>query len=168
MLLSKMSLNMLKEVAIVVGGCNLGGYVMTACLETHKITDLVGVGSFVVAVGSLSYRNGLLQNFKTVLSSVDFNNNNKLNVLMKLIGNNVIVRQMLVNVSIAIWGSRLASYLFNRVLQLGEDKRLNKVIIVIIIYYYYYYYYYYIIIIINSFIVSLENLILISQSPFIL
>ena len=76
MVLTKVALNSLKEVAIVVGGCNLGGYIATACLETHKITDLVGVGSFVVAVGSLTYRNGLLQNLKSVITSINLADKN--------------------------------------------------------------------------------------------
>ena len=87
---------------LVVGGCNAVGFGITALLETHKITDLVGAGSFVVATTALSIKNNLhqypLQNIKLSL----------------------------INVGVMIWGIRLASFLFQRVLQVGEDKRLNK------------------------------------------
>lgn len=94
----------LKHVGLVVGGCNTIGYLLTAAFETHKLTDLVGTGSFVVATASLAHRNGVFSSVKSLASS----------------------RQIVVNVAIMIWGSRLASYLFTRVLKLGEDKRLNK------------------------------------------
>jgi steroid 5-alpha reductase family enzyme len=97
----------LKHVAAVIGGCNAIGFGITATLETHKITDLVGVGSFGLATISLAHRNGLLTGFKS-LSSL-----NKWRV-------------MLVNVGVMLWSSRLATFLFSRILHTSEDKRLNK------------------------------------------
>mmetsp|Transcript_2257 Transcript_2257/g.4018 ORF Transcript_2257/g.4018 Transcript_2257/m.4018 type:complete len:306 (+) Transcript_2257:80-997(+) len=96
----------LRHTACVIGACNGVGYGITAGLETHKITDLVGAGSFVAATVSLSHRNGLIQNL--------------------LEGRITSPKLLLVNAGVILWGSRLASYLFNRVLQLGEDKRLRK------------------------------------------
>ncbi|KAJ1435542.1 hypothetical protein B484DRAFT_359097 [Ochromonadaceae sp. CCMP2298] len=96
----------LRHVGLVIGGCNAVGYAITAGLETHKITDLVGVGSFVVAALSLSQRNGLLAS--------------------AMAGSLAHPKLLLINVGVAIWGGRLASYLFSRVLQVGEDKRLHK------------------------------------------
>lgn len=91
------------RVGAIVGGCNAAGYLLTAVLETHKLTDLVGAGSFVAATLALSHHNGLLK--------FDHVSHPKL---------------LLVNVGVMLWGSRLASYLFSRVLKVGEDKRLNK------------------------------------------
>ena len=123
--LSKLALTNLKEVAFVVGGCNLGGFAITAVLETHKITDLVGVGSFIAAVGTLTYRNGLLNNLGSTVSSA-LSDKNRVQSILTLLGNSLQFRQLLVNFSVAVWGSRLATYLFSRVLAVGEDKRLNK------------------------------------------
>jgi hypothetical protein len=44
----------LNHVSHIVGALNAIGFVISAVFTTHKITDLVGVGSFVVAVVSLS------------------------------------------------------------------------------------------------------------------
>lgn len=100
------ALSTLKHTALVVGGCNLVGYGITAVLETHKLTDLVGCGSFVVATLSLSKNNGLLANIRN--------------------GNFSHSKIIAINVAIILWGSRLATYLFHRVLNVGEDKRLDK------------------------------------------
>lgn len=93
------------RVGAVVGGCNAVGYALTAAFETHKLTDLVGAGSFVAATLALSYNNGLLKLGSGPISHL---------------------KLLLVNVGVILWGSRLASYLFSRVLKVGEDKRLNK------------------------------------------
>jgi hypothetical protein len=53
----------------LIGGCNAFGYLATALLETHKLTDLVGVGSFVVAASSYFYRAGSLQNTRAALAN---------------------------------------------------------------------------------------------------
>jgi steroid 5-alpha reductase family enzyme len=92
----------LSHTGLVVGGCNMVGYAITAILETHKITDLVGAGSFVAATVSLSIKNKL---FTLPISSP---------------------KLLLVNLGVILWGIRLASFLFYRVLQVGSDKRLNK------------------------------------------
>ena len=52
----------LQNVGMVIGGCNLVGFMASAAFETHKITDLVGVGSFVTAAVSLSLRNPAIFN----------------------------------------------------------------------------------------------------------
>lgn len=95
----------LRHVGGIIGGCNLVGFCATAFLETHKITDLVGVGSFACATLSLSHRSGLFQ-----LSN------------LHQIGN---LRLYTINGLVTLWGIRLSTYLFNRVLQVGEDKRLK-------------------------------------------
>ena len=43
----------LRNVGAVVAASNLIGFGITAVFETHKITDLVGVGAFVAATTSL-------------------------------------------------------------------------------------------------------------------
>lgn len=93
------------RVGLVVGGCNSLGFAATALLETHKLTDLVGAGSFVAATLTMSYQNGL--------HKVPF---------MRFQSPKLV----LVNLGVMLWGTRLAAYLFSRVLQVGEDKRLNK------------------------------------------
>lgn len=94
----------LKNVALVIGGCNTVGYALSAVFETHKLTDLTGAGSFVLATFFLSDMNGLF-------SSHNHPHANRL---------------VLVNLAVIMWGIRLALYLFIRVMQLGEDKRLRK------------------------------------------
>jgi predicted anti-sigma-YlaC factor YlaD len=37
----------------VILGCNAVGYLLSALLETHKLTDLVGAGSFAIASAAL-------------------------------------------------------------------------------------------------------------------
>lgn len=118
----------LKHVGIVIGGCNFVGYVASAVLETHKITDLVGVGSFVAAAVSLTVRNPVLL---TPISTIPAATN--AGVLGKCLQIGAIKvctgtsRVLLANGLVIIWGARLSTYLFNRVLKLGEDKRLDKV-----------------------------------------
>jgi len=100
-----LALSNLARVGAIVGGCNAVGYGLTAAFETHKLTDLVGAGSFVAATLAMSYKNGLL-NVKA--------------------GGVMHPKLLLVNVGVILWGSRLASFLFSRVLKVGEDKRLQK------------------------------------------
>lgn len=100
------ALSNLKHTTLVVGSCNLIGYGITTIFETHKITDLVGCGAFVAVTLSLSHKNKLLSN---VLS-----------------GNFSHSKIVAINIAIILWGTRLSTYLFQRVLQIGEDKRLNK------------------------------------------
>lgn len=99
-----MALSNLKLVAGVVGGCNLVGYGLTALFETHKLTDLIGTGSFVVATYCLTRKNHLFEGL-----------NQPANWRLKAI-----------NLGVMLWGTRLALYLFSRVLKLGHDERLNK------------------------------------------
>jgi hypothetical protein len=37
----------------VILGCNAVGYILSALFETHKLTDLVGAGSFAVSAAAL-------------------------------------------------------------------------------------------------------------------
>eukprot|EP00596_Hydrurales_sp_CCMP1899_P004469 CAMPEP_0119035122 /NCGR_PEP_ID=MMETSP1177-20130426/2088_1 /TAXON_ID=2985 /ORGANISM="Ochromonas sp, Strain CCMP1899" /LENGTH=233 /DNA_ID=CAMNT_0006993055 /DNA_START=41 /DNA_END=739 /DNA_ORIENTATION=+ len=99
----------LKHVAGVIGGCNLIGYLFSAAVETHKITDLVGVGSFVAAAVSLTVRNPALMQ-KGLIKSITLDS----------------ARVLVVNGLVIAWGARLSSFLFTRVLKLGEDKRLDQ------------------------------------------
>lgn len=115
----------LKHVGIVIGGCNFVGYVASAVFETHKITDLVGVGSFVAAAVSLTMRNPALLTPVTPAANAG--------VMGKCLQIGAIrvctgtARVLIANSLVIIWGARLSTYLFNRVLKLGEDKRLDKV-----------------------------------------
>lgn len=93
-------LHNLRQTGIVIGACNFIGFGITSVFETHKITDLVGVGAFVAA-------------------STNINIINKINPYANL-------RAAILNGAVILWGSRLASFLFYRVLKLGEDKRLDK------------------------------------------
>ena len=45
----------LNHVSHIVGALNAIGFLISAIFSTHKITDLVGVGSFVVAVVSINH-----------------------------------------------------------------------------------------------------------------
>jgi steroid 5-alpha reductase family enzyme len=83
----------------VCAGCNAAGYVLTAALETHKLTDLVGCGSFVASAVALTVKAG----GPTLLFKTN-------------------PRAMVLNGLVMFWGARLGSYLFQRVLQIGEDK----------------------------------------------
>jgi len=82
----------------VIGGLNLVGFILTAAFETHKLTDLVGVSSFVASA--------LVCAFKAKSWGA--------------------IRTKVLNICISLWGVRLAGYLFPRVLQVGGDDRLEK------------------------------------------
>lgn len=114
----------LKHVGIVIGGCNFLGYAISAAFETHKITDLVGVGSFVAAAISLTMRNPVLLSKVAVKSPFLAEQQLQVGPLNLCMGT---ARVLIANSLVIIWGARLSTYLFNRVLRLGEDKRLRKV-----------------------------------------
>ena len=117
----------LKHAGLVIGGCNFAGFAISAALETHKITDLVGVGSFVAAAVSLTLRNPTLYTPAAISSSA------KAGFLAGIfrVGKFHIslnsARVLISNGLVILWGVRLSTYLFTRVLKLNEDKRLNKV-----------------------------------------
>lgn len=118
----------LKHVGLVIGGCNFVGYMASAAFETHKITDLVGVGSFVAAAVSLTLRNPALLTPTSVIPAAA--NVGVLGKCMQIGAVQVCTgtaRVLIANGLVIIWGARLSTYLFNRVLKLGEDKRLDKV-----------------------------------------
>jgi steroid 5-alpha reductase family enzyme len=102
----------LKQSIAVIGGCNAVGFALSAAFETHKLTDLVGVGSFVAASIHYSYTNGLL---KFIVSNPT-----------KIFRNLPLLHLTLINLGVIFWGTRLSTYLFGRVLAVGEDKRLDK------------------------------------------
>ena len=117
----------LKHAGLVIGGCNFAGFAISAALETHKITDLVGVGSFVAAAVSLTLRNPTLYTPVAITSSAKagllagFFRVGKFHVSLNS------ARVLISNGLVILWGVRLSTYLFTRVLKLNEDKRLNKV-----------------------------------------
>lgn len=106
-MLTPSALQTLKQTALVVGGANAVGFAITAAFKTHQITDLVGVGSFVLATINLS-RHQLQGNPELVLAQLLKN------------------RLFWINAGVMIWGSRLASFLFKRILLIKEDYRLKK------------------------------------------
>ena len=119
----------MKHVGMVIGGCNLVGFIASAAFETHKITDLVGVGSFVAAAISLSLRNPAIFTRMKVTDALG-KGEGALGKLMNIGKLNLdlgTARVLIVNSLVIIWGARLSTYLFHRVLKLGEDKRLDKV-----------------------------------------
>jgi len=87
------------QVIGIIGSINSIGFFITALTKTHKLTDLLGAGSFVIATGWLTLTHPTLQG-------------------KELIG--------IVNMAVMIWGIRLAGYLFYRILHTHEDKRLQK------------------------------------------
>lgn len=102
-----MALQAIKQTAIVVGGANAVGFLITALLKTHKITDLIGTGSFVLASLQLTKNN-----WKTIFH----------NPAIPWFQN----RLFWINAGVILWGSRLGAYLFSRILYTHEDKRLAK------------------------------------------
>mmetsp|Transcript_40809 Transcript_40809/g.36012 ORF Transcript_40809/g.36012 Transcript_40809/m.36012 type:complete len:287 (-) Transcript_40809:53-913(-) len=78
-------------------GINAVGFGITAMTRTHKITDLVGVGTFGIAACYTLYR---------------AKNSDKTKRMLTL--------------CVCLWSLRLSSFLFLRVLKAGEDKRLHQ------------------------------------------
>eukprot|EP01033_Poteriospumella_lacustris_P012479 gene12479-8919_t len=95
----------LQQAALVIASANAVGFSLSAAFRTHILTDLVGVGSFVLTTLRLS----ALQK-DGQLTSVPWWDN----------------RLLLVNALVGVWGVRLASYLFHRINYIKEDKRLAK------------------------------------------
>jgi len=83
---------------LVALGANSIGYLITRLTDTHKITDLVGTGSFVATALATQWRTGVYT-----------------------------PRALLMTGAISFWGTRLASFLFARVLKQGDDARLGAV-----------------------------------------
>lgn len=95
----------LRQAALVIGSANIAGFTLSAALQTHILTDLVGVGSFVLTTLRLTSLQKAGQ-----LTTLPWWDN----------------RLLLLNSLIGIWGARLASYLFHRITYIKEDKRLEK------------------------------------------
>lgn len=94
----------LQQAALVIATANAVGFSMSVAFRTHILTDLVGVGSFVLTTLRLTalQKNGQLTN-------IPWWDN----------------RLLLVNALVGVWGVRLASYLFHRINFIKEDKRLE-------------------------------------------
>ncbi|CAM9770453.1 unnamed protein product [Pylaiella littoralis] len=91
---------LLFSAAGVIGGANLIGFGITASTKTHKLTDLTGAGAFVLSATACAWKSGSFQSGA--------------------------VRPLLLNVAVGVWGVRLASYLFARIIKTGEDQRLAR------------------------------------------
>lgn len=78
-------------------GINAVGFGITAITRTHKITDLVGVGTFGIAACYTLYRSRNSEKTKKLLT-----------------------------LCVCLWSLRLSSFLFMRVLKAGEDHRLRQ------------------------------------------
>eukprot|EP00981_Chlorochromonas_danica_P011792 scaffold4275_cov179-Ochromonas_danica.AAC.3 len=96
----------LQQTALIVFGANAAGFAITAATKSHKIIDLVGVGSFVLATAAMATDSLPLASlpWKDLLD----------------------YRLAWINAGVMLWGSRLSSFLFYRVLSLGHDERLKK------------------------------------------
>lgn len=79
-------------------GINAVGFGITAMTRTHKITDLVGVGTFGIAACYTLYR----------------------------VRKNADKTKRLLTLCVCLWSLRLSSFLFLRVLKAGEDHRLRQ------------------------------------------
>ncbi len=96
--------NNIIHVSKVIGLVNIAGYTFSTIFKTDKVTDLCGVGSFGIATLSLARRTGAFSNiFK--------GGNLRLGIGLALT---------------TLWSFRLSSFLFQRVLHLSGDKRLEK------------------------------------------
>ncbi|CBJ25919.1 GE20757 [Ectocarpus siliculosus] len=84
----------------VIGGANLIGFGVTATTKTHKVTDLTGAGAFVLSAAACAWKSGSFRSGA--------------------------IRPLLLNVAVGVWGVRLASYLFARIIKTGEDQRLAR------------------------------------------
>lgn len=104
--LSSATTSNLQRTAFIVFGANAVGFAVTAATRSHKIIDLVGVGSFVLATAAMTADSLPLASlpWKDLLD----------------------YRLAWINAGVMLWGSRLSSFLFYRVLSLGHDERLKK------------------------------------------
>lgn len=90
--------------AAIVGGINLAGFSVTAATHTHKLVDLCGTGSFVASSVVVGVQ--CVQEFKRISP-----------------GRPLPIRPMIMTAAVALWGTRLASFLFYRIMTSPEDKR---------------------------------------------
>jgi len=88
--------------AKVIVGINTVGFGLTALTQTHKLTDLLGTGAFVAV---------------TWYSHVKCSSGMGLRILQP-------TSSLLLTSCVTLWGTRLAGYLFFRILQTGHDSRL--------------------------------------------
>lgn len=88
----------------VVVGLNICGFVVTSITKTHKVTDITGTGSFVASAWTTHAVACRLQGLTLLQPS----------------------KSLLVTTCVTLWGLRLGGYLFYRVMQTGEDKRLYE------------------------------------------
>ncbi|KAK9825343.1 hypothetical protein WJX74_011074 [Apatococcus lobatus] len=90
--------------ALVCTGMNLVGFLFTAITKSHKLTDLTGTSAFIAS--SIATHVIYCRHFGVSLLAPS--------------------KSLLVTAMISLWGARLAGYLFYRILQTGQDKRLNQ------------------------------------------
>ncbi len=88
----------------IFGAANLLGYVISLATGSHLHLDLLGTGAFALA------------SLPTLLSSSS-----------PSVGDlNILPRVMVSSAAVAIWGTKLASFLFYRALQVKHDARLEE------------------------------------------
>eukprot|EP01083_Nonionella_stella_P183992 666452_1 len=85
------------DVSKLMLSINAAGFTITALTKTHKITDLVGAGTFGIAACYALYKSRNSEKSKQLLT-----------------------------LCICLWSLRLSSFLFVRVLKAGEDRRLRS------------------------------------------
>eukprot|EP01084_Bolivina_argentea_P152006 265233_1 len=85
------------EASKLMIGINAVGFTITAMTRTHKITDLIGVGTFGIAACYTLYKSRNSEKTKKLLTFC-----------------------------VCLWSLRLSSFLFMRVLKAGEDHRLRQ------------------------------------------
>jgi len=90
-----------------IWGANTLGFAITAATHTHKLTDLTGTGAFVLSVcttyGALRFQHKMLTPDKVLP-----------------------LRPLLLTFAVSVWGIRLGSFLFHRILNSPEDNRLTE------------------------------------------
>eukprot|EP01026_Neomeris_dumetosa_P084795 TRINITY_DN99846_c0_g1_i4.p1 TRINITY_DN99846_c0_g1~~TRINITY_DN99846_c0_g1_i4.p1 ORF type:complete len:292 (-),score=6.91 TRINITY_DN99846_c0_g1_i4:30-905(-) len=87
----------------VILGINSVGFLITMATQTHKITDLFGTGAFVVS--AIATHSASCHLFKQPLLKP--------------------TPSALATACVALWGTRLAGFLFYRILQTSKDDRLD-------------------------------------------
>ncbi|EIE22535.1 DUF1295-domain-containing protein [Coccomyxa subellipsoidea C-169] len=96
-------LQALKRSALVIVGFNTAGFAVTAVTRSHKITDLTGTTAFIASAWATHAAACHMHNLRLFQPS----------------------KSLFLAGAVTLWGTRLAGYLFWRVLQTGKDARLN-------------------------------------------
>ncbi|KAJ1487417.1 hypothetical protein T484DRAFT_1941279 [Baffinella frigidus] len=99
--------NPLVTSALVCYGVNAAGFSVTAATHTHMLTDLTGTGAFVLSAAA-TYAAFASQH------------------AAQLPGKPMPLRPLILAAAVSLWGMRLGGFLFNRILNSPEDKRLTE------------------------------------------